>query len=78
MKNGVKVKMSLPCNQGLNISPLASIQHIVPTYSQGASPAEPISTPVITPGPHNEHEKKTRREEERTTAEPLEREAVRL
>lgn len=58
MKDEVKLKMSLPCDQGLNgHKPPASIQHIRPTYSQGTSPAEPISTAVITPGPRVDHEK---------------------
>lgn len=58
MKDEVKLKMSLPCHQGLNgHKPPASIQHIRPAYSQGTSPAEPISTPVITPGPCVDHEK---------------------
>ena len=56
MKDDVKLKTSLPCNQGLNgHKPPASIHHIVPTYSLGTCPTEPISTPVLTPRGHGKH-----------------------
>lgn len=38
MKDDVRLKMSLPCNQGLNgHKPLVGIQHIMPMYSPGTS-----------------------------------------